>query len=88
MNFFEFLCEIDRKCCGLRSTERDGKASRSELRRWLKMGAVEVDGVRVTADMEVQGNIENLILFPKGKRRCTMGPFYFFEEKTIMVRPA
>ena len=53
------------------STEgRTVYATNSELRRWCERGSVIVNGKAVKWDDEL-GNIESLVLHPKGKRKTT-----------------
>jgi len=53
----------------------DKMASRSEVKRWLKMGAVRIDGIKVGMDTEIHFPISNIIFFANGAQRTTMGPF-------------
>ena len=55
-------------CCAFMSRERSGKASNSELWRWLSAGAVRVDGERIEPDEEVMFPLTSVILFPSGNR--------------------
>jgi hypothetical protein len=57
-----------------------GMASRSEVKRWLKMGAVEIDRVKVGMDTKLHFPILDVIFFPNGKARTTMG---FFEMEGV-----
>jgi hypothetical protein len=48
-------------------------ASNSELRRWLRDGAVLIDGERIAADEQVPFPVASLVLFPKSPSgRCTL----------------
>ena len=48
-------------------------ASQSEVRRWIKSGSVLINGERPTDfDHVLTFPITELILFPKGKRKCTL----------------
>jgi hypothetical protein len=50
---------------------REGKvaiASKSEVRRWMNAGAVQVNGERLDATEPVDFPVFSLVLFPKGKR--------------------
>jgi len=49
-----------------------GMASRSEVKRWLKMGAVDIDGVKVGMGTEIHFPIENIVFFGNGARRTIM----------------
>lgn len=46
--------------------------SGSELRRWLDQGAVIINGKTPKAAEEVEFPIEQLVFFPKAKRRTTV----------------
>jgi len=51
----------------------DRKASGSELRRWIKNGAIEINGACPRDfDHALEHPITSLVLFPKGKRRTTI----------------
>lgn len=48
------------------------QASNSEVRRWCRDKAVLLNGRRVAADEDVTFPVTQLVLFPKGARRCTL----------------
>ena len=54
------------------SIEREAVATNSELRRWFKQGAVEVNGVKVKADTPWPVPVTSLVLFPNGNRKTTL----------------
>jgi len=54
------------------STERRGKPSNGELRRWLRNQAVIINGLTPQPLDDVSLPITELIFFPKGKRRATL----------------
>jgi hypothetical protein len=50
---------------------REGKvqpASKSEVRRWLEAGAVQVNGERLDVTESVDFPVASLVIFPRGKR--------------------
>jgi len=53
------------------SRERKGKATNSELKRWLQNKAVQINGERPKFDDEVDFPIASMVLFPK-KNRVTL----------------
>lgn len=59
--------------CQFQSKEgaKIGKASNSELRRWLQQGAVEVNGHKLGWDEVIDFPIMSLVMFPK-KHRTTL----------------
>lgn len=70
MTAWEYLRELH-TVCHFMSRERTGKASSSELKRWLQSQAVLLNGRRIKWDEEVDFPVEQLILFPK-KNRTTI----------------
>lgn len=50
------------------SKERQGKASNSELQRWLKNKVVRFNGDTLTPTCEVDFPVNKLTLFTKAKR--------------------
>lgn len=69
MNAWKFLIELNDLCCfQTREGKLAGKASNSEIKRWLQNGSVLVNGKRVRFDEELTFPIESLVLFPKGRR--------------------
>jgi len=52
--------------------EKTGRASNSQIRRWLTNKAVIVNGVTPSPDDEVRFPITELVFFPHGGRRTTM----------------
>ncbi len=50
---------------------REGKcqpASKSEVARWIKAGAVIVNGETLEPDEQMDFDVFSLVLFPKGRR--------------------
>ena len=70
MTYWDFLKEIN-KTCQFMSRERTGKASNSEIKRWLQNKSIIVNGDRPNFDDEVIFPIESMVLFPK-KNRVTL----------------
>ena len=66
MNTWELLMSLN-ESCSFMSRERSGKASNSELKRWCKNQAVQINGERVKWDQEVEFPIIEMVLFPKNK---------------------
>ena len=64
MNAWQFLIDIN-KVCFFMSRERTGKASNSELKRWLKNKAVIVNGESVKWDEPMDFVINSFVIFPK-----------------------
>ncbi|QBQ74751.1 hypothetical protein BcepSauron_371 [Burkholderia phage BcepSauron] len=56
--------------CAFQSTERrgTGPASNSELGRWLKSGALHVNGKAYGPMDKIEFPITSVVLFPKSKR--------------------
>ena len=54
------------------SIERKAVATNSEIRRWFKQGAIEVNGIKVKADTEWPKEVNSLILFSNGDRKTTL----------------
>jgi len=52
--------------------EKTGRASNSQIRRWLTNSAVIINGVTPSPDDEVRFPITELVFFPHGERRTTM----------------
>lgn len=57
----------------------DGMTSRSEVKRWLRMGAVTIDGTKVGIDTEIHFPVSDVVFFSNGAKRTTMGPFELCE---------
>ena len=51
------------------------ETSNAELKRWFTKAAILIDGEIALADDEIALPIGEVIFFPKGHRRTTMGPF-------------
>ncbi len=66
MNAWQFLIELN-KVCYFMSKERTGRASNSELKRWLKNRAVIVNGESIKWDEPMDFAIHSFVLFPKNK---------------------
>ena len=67
MNAWEYLRELH-TVCEFHSKEREGKATNSELKRWLQNQSVMLNGRRIKWNEEVNFPVEQLILFPKRNR--------------------
>jgi hypothetical protein len=66
MTAWDFLKELNKVCCFM-SRERGGKATNSELKRWLQNKSVSINGIRMEFDQEVGFPITEMFLFPKRK---------------------
>ena len=67
-HLLDFLINL----CWLPSTEKCGRATNSEIRRWFERGSVEVNGNRAAWDDPVPNEWQSLVLHPNSKRRCTL----------------
>ncbi len=67
MNAWEYLRELH-TVCEFHSKEREGKATNSELKRWLQNQSVLLNNRRIKWNEEVDFPVEQLILFPKRNR--------------------
>lgn len=69
MTAFDFLINLH-AWCHFQSREgaKVGVASKSEIRRWFKNQAVQLNGERVAATDTVEFPITEFVLFPKGQR--------------------
>lgn len=66
MNAWQFLRDLDTVCqFQTREGKRVGKASASELKRWLQNGAMVVNGEKVAWDEPMDFPIISVVLFPK-----------------------
>lgn len=70
MNSWQYLMELN-TWCQFTSRERGGKASNSELKRWVKNQAMSVNGSKVKWDDEIVFPINSLTLFTK-KNKITI----------------
>ena len=68
MNAWKFLIELH-SVCHFQTKEKTkvGRASNSELKRWLQNKAVIVNGEPLLPDEEMDFPIFSLILFPNNK---------------------
>lgn len=71
MNAWEFLRELH-SVCSFQTKEgrKSGKATASELKRWLQNGAVLINGERVEWNEKIDFPVFSMVLFPK--RRITL----------------
>tara|TARA_B100000700_G_scaffold331341_1_gene463284 strand:+ start:154 stop:369 length:216 start_codon:yes stop_codon:yes gene_type:complete len=70
MKAWQFLINLNISC-QFHSKERKGKATNSELKRWLQNKAIIINGERPNFNDEISFPIRELILFPK-KNRITI----------------
>jgi hypothetical protein len=66
MNAFDFLKQLHDNWCHFQSREgkKVGRASYSELKRWMMNGAVLINSIRVKPTDVINFPIETMILFP------------------------
>lgn len=70
MTAWQYMIDLH-QVCNFMSRERSGKATNSELKRWLKNQSVQLNGRRISWDEDVDFPVKQLILFPK-KRKTTI----------------
>lgn len=70
MTALEFLKQI--KFLPMSTENPCTKATKSEIKRWLKKKSVVINNIRPLPSDEINFPIINLVFFPKGKRKCTM----------------
>ena len=66
MTAFFFLKDVNDVCCFM-SRERPGRASNSELKRWIQNKAVVINGKPVKFDEEIVFPVTEMYLFPKNR---------------------
>ena len=64
MNAWEYLMDLH-SVCQFMSRERTGKASNSELKRWVKNQALRINGESMKWDEEIDFPVFSVVLFPK-----------------------
>lgn len=80
MCVFDWMLLISEKVGNFHSIEFPGKrASKSEMRRWLKSQSVHINGKAVHGYEEIPvinnsliKSLKSFVLFPKGKRKITI----------------
>jgi hypothetical protein len=66
MNAWMFLRNLHEVChFQSREGKKVGKASTSELKRWIQNGALVINNEKVTVDEEIDFPITSVVLFPK-----------------------
>lgn len=66
MNAWEFLRNLHDVCSfQTKEGKKVGKASSSELKRWIKNKALIVNGEAVAWDEEIDFTMNSVVLFPK-----------------------
>lgn len=63
MNGWTYLMQLH-GLCSFQSRERQGRASGSEVKRWIKNGAVVVNGEKLLWDEEMDFPVNSVVLFP------------------------
>ena len=66
-NWYKTFCFLPASCEG----DKLHDPSRSELKRWLEKGSVQINGVRPRPNDEIKYPIKQFILHPGGNR-CTI----------------
>lgn len=64
MTAWEWLIDIN-KSCHFMSRERTGRASNSELKRWIQNKALIINGEPMEWNEEIDFTIVSVVLFPK-----------------------
>ncbi len=72
MTAWDFLKELN-KTCQFMSRERTGRASNSELKRWIQNKCLSIDGNRVQFDEIITFPLDDVWLFPR--KRVSLGHF-------------
>lgn len=72
MNSFQWLLGLH-EVCQFQTKEglKFGKASNSELRRWINNGVVHINNKRMAIEDEIPDSIESIVLFPNNKKAIT-----------------
>jgi hypothetical protein len=66
MNAWMFLRDLHTIChFQTREGRLAGEASAPELKRWLKNGAVVINGEKIAWDAEIEFPVTSLVLFPR-----------------------
>ena len=71
---WEFMMDLH-KVCHFQTKEgkKTGKASNSELKRWLRNGVVQCNGENLEWDEPMDFPINSMILFPNNQqKRCSL----------------
>lgn len=70
----QFLIELHKNSCSFASKEQKEKlATNSELHRWIKQGAIQINGEICKDPKElIDFPIISFVLFPKSKLRSTL----------------
>jgi hypothetical protein len=69
MTAFQFLMNLHSVChFQMREGKRVGRASGSEVKRWIQNKAVVINGEHVAPDELIDFPVFSLVLFPKGSR--------------------
>ena len=73
MTGLSFLLSLHEVCIfQTREGKKTGKASNSELRRWLQNKAVLVNGEALDWNEEMDFPVFSMVLFPKAEGRVTL----------------
>ena len=69
----EFLMRLKDISALPMSTERPcTKPTKAEIKRWLKKSSITINHQKPKPQDGIELPIEDLVFFPKGKRKCTM----------------
>ena len=73
LSALEFLSRLEDISALPMSTERPcTKPTKAEVKRWLKKSSVIINHQKPKPHDQINLPVENLVFFPKGKRKCTM----------------
>jgi 23S rRNA-/tRNA-specific pseudouridylate synthase len=64
MNAWQFMLDLN-QVCHFMSRERTGKASNSEIKRWLQNQAIRFNGEPVKWDEPIDFPVHSVVMFPK-----------------------
>lgn len=67
MNSWQYLIDLN-SVCHFTSRERTGKASNSELKRWIKNQALTINNRKIKWDEDVDFPVNQCTIFTKLKR--------------------
>ena len=72
MTCYEWLLDLH-KVCQFQTKEgkKVGRASNSELKRWIQNSALHINGARVAPDDLIPVEMVSVVLFPKNQERRT-----------------
>ena len=72
MTAYQYLRHLKQHGICLGDDQNKGIASNSQLNRWLKQGAVRINGLFAKPTDEIRNPIDDLVFFPGAKRQTTL----------------